>query len=211
MFTPSTNPEFKEKFAGYLRDIYTIENRFSNMLETYGEELATFKEFPEFRSKVYQCAEMCREHTSHILSRLEFYKVPPPFEAVPIEGKGKPVQFSPYISPVANCLMTVKPETLAGFATTWYTFGHFKIASYRLLTTLARTFGDREVVSLAEEHLREEIETQRWLFEHLPEIGLYNLQYDGIPVPQNAWEFARQPELVGTTGARPTFPAAPVK
>lgn len=210
MFTPNRNTEFKEKFVGYLSDVYAIENRFSNMLETYGEQLATLKEFPEFRAKVYQCAEICREHTNHILPRLEFYNVRPTIEAGPVEGKEKPLSLSPYISPVANCLTMVKPETFAGFASTLYTFGHFKIASYRMLTTLAQTFGDQEVVRLSEKHLREEIETQRWVFEHLPEIGLYNLQYDSIPVPQNAWESARQLERVGTTSTNPSFPVTPV-
>ena len=215
--TPNTNAQLKEKFVGYLTDIYTIENRFSNILESYGEQLAALKEFPEFRARVYQCAEMCREHTNHILPRLESYSVRPPVEKWPIEGKGtgkemgkeKPVQFSPYISPVAGCLTTVKPETFTGFATTLYTFLHFKISTYRVLTTLAQTFGDKEVVRLAEEHVREEIEMQRWVFERLPEIELYSLQHDGIPVPQTAWEFARQLELVGSTSTFPANPANP--
>lgn len=211
MFTPNTNPEFKGKFVGYLRDIYSIENRFNRTLESYGEQLATFKEFPEFRAKMYQCAEMCKAHANHILPRLKFYNIEPPAEAVTLEGTEKPVSFSLYISPLVNCMTMVKPETLISFATTWCAFGQFKIASYRILTTLAQTFGDEEVVRFAEEHLREEIDTQRWLFEHLPEIGLHNLQYEGIPVPQNAWGFARQLELVGTTSIYPTFPVTPAK
>lgn len=215
MSTPNANRQLKEKFAPYLMDIYAIENRFSGILASYGEQLASFKEFPEFRSKVYQWAEMCKEHTNHIVPRLASYNLRLPQETgtvgASVGDKEKGLPFSPYTSPVVDCLTTVKPETLAGFATTLYTFGNFKIASYRLLTTLAQTLGDNEVIRLAEEHLREEIEAQRWLFEHLPEIGLYNLQYEGIPVPQNAWEFAKQLELVGTTITYPTFPATPVK
>jgi ferritin-like metal-binding protein YciE len=208
--TPNTNPEFKEKFVGYLRDIYAIENQFSRTLERYADRPALFKEFPEFRSRMYKYAEMCKEHCNHIMPRLKFYNVEPSVEAAPSKGTEQPFQFSPYTSPLVNCITTSKPETLISFATTWYAFGQFKIASYRTLTTLAQTFGDQEVVRLAEEHLREGIEAQRWVFEHLPEICLYNLKYDGIPVPQSAWEFARQLEMVGTTISYSTFPATPV-
>lgn len=202
MFNPNTNPKFKENFVAYLRDIYTMESHFSQTLNSYGERLSTFKEFPEFRAKMYQCVEMCKEHTNHILPRLEFYNVRPPIKGT--EGREQSQPFSSFTSPMLRCIDMVKPETPSAFATTWYTFGHFKIASYKLLTTLARTFGDEEVVRLAEGHLREEMETQRWLFEHMPEIGLYNLQFDGIPVPQSAWEFAKQSDLVGTSADFPT-------
>lgn len=174
-----------------------MESRFSQTLESYGESLAAFKEFPEFRARVYRCAEICKEHTNQILPRLEFYNARPPM--IGGESKGKPQQFSAFTSPMLNCMDMVKPETPAGLATTWYTFGHFKIASYKLLTTLAQTFGDEEVARLSERHMHEELETQRWLFEHLPEIGLFNLQYEGIPVPQNAWEFAGHAAMVGTS------------
>jgi hypothetical protein len=47
------------------------------------------------------------------------------------------------------------------------------------------------------------------VFERLPEIELYSLQHDGIQVPQTAWEFARQLELVGSTSTYPALPALP--
>ena len=201
MFNANTNPKFKENFVAYLRDIYTMESSFSQTLESYGESLASFKEFPEFRARMYQCAEMCKEHTNHILPRLESYNVRPPIKSTEKMKQSEP--FSSFTSAILNCMTMGKPETLTGFATTWYTFSHFKIASYKLLTTLARTFGDEEVARLSERHMNEEMETQRWLYERLPEIGLYNLQHEGIPVPQNAWEFVKESELVGT---RAEFP-----
>ncbi|MBF6612495.1 MAG: ferritin-like domain-containing protein [Chloroflexi bacterium] len=199
MFNANTNPKFKENFVAYLTDIYTFESTFSKTLESYGERASAFKDFPEFRARIYQCAEMCKEHSKHLLPRLEFYNVRPSVKATDTKEQSR--TFSSFTSPILSCMDMVKPETLAGFATTWYTFGHFKIASYKLLTTLARTFGDEEVARLSERHMHEEMETQRWLFEHMPEIGLFNLQNEGIPVPQNAWAFVREPDLVGTSAA----------
>ena len=190
MFTPDTNEPLKEKLVNYIRDIYAMEDRFNYTLGQYAEQLKSFKEFPEFRAKISQHLDVCKPHVAHIAQRLNFYKVQPPT----LDDN-----FSPFMSPAVSCFTSVKPQTIAGFATTWYTMEQFKIASYRLLTTFAQAYGDTETVRFAEEHLREEIEMQRWIFAKLPEVSLYTLQHDNVTVPQTTWEFARQLELVGTT------------
>ena len=193
MFTSGTNAPgepLQEKFVNYIKDVYAMEDRFNYTLGQYSEQLKSFKEFPEFRAKISQCTDACKPHLAHIASRLNFYKVQPPT----LDDT-----FSPFMSPIVSCFTSVKPQTIAGFAATWYTMEQFKIASYRLLTTFAQAYGDTETVRVAEEHLREEVETQRWIFEKLPEVCLFSLQHENVPVPQTAWDFARQLELVGTT------------
>lgn len=119
-------------------------------------------------------------------------------------GVGNGSAFS-FTLPIARG--TLEPVSFSDYATTLYTFTQFEIAQYRMLTTMALACGDKETIRIAEEHLRTEIETQRWLFERLPEICLYSLEYEGVNVPQNSWESARQLELVGSAATFPTFSA----
>lgn len=194
MITPNNNEQLKEKFVSYIRDIYAMEDRFNNTLEQYGEQLKNFKDFPEFRSRLYKHLEMTREHTAHIGSRLQFYKVQPPT----IENT-----FTPYTSPLLSYFPMVKPTTWFSLASTWFTMEQFKIASYRCLSTLAQAYGDNDTLRFAEEHLREDIDMQNWIFGKLPEVCLYTLQFENVSVPPSAWEFVKQLEPVGTT---PSFP-----
>ena len=194
MSNSTPNEQLKEKFVNYIRDIYAMEDRSNYTLEQYGEQLKDFKEFPEFRARLYKHLEMTKEHTAHIASRLQFYKVQPPT----LDNS-----FSAYTSPLLSYFQTVKPTSWVAFASTWFTMEQFKISSYKVLSTLAQAYGDNDTVRFAEEHLREEIEMQRWIFEKLPEVCLYTLQFERVNVPPSAWEFVKQSEPVGTT---PSFP-----
>ncbi len=194
MFTSTHNEQLKEKFVNYIRDIYAVEARSNDTLEQYGEQLKNFKEFPEFRARLYKHLEACKEHMGHIRSRLQFYNVQPATLDYTV---------TPYTSPLLSYFPTVKPTTWVSLASTWLMMEHFKVASYRVLITLAQAHGDTETVRFAEDHLREEIEMQSWIYEKLPEICLYTLQFERINVPNTAWEFIRQLEPVGTT---PNFP-----
>lgn len=199
MINPGPNEQLKVKLIAYVQDVRAMETVYNRTLEQYGAQVARFKEFPEFRAKVYHHLDVTRQYPAHWEGRMRFYNAPiPPVADAPT--------FGPIMSPLMDCFRTIQPTTFIDYATTLYTFSQFNIAVYRGLTTLAQTCEDRETVRFAEEHLRTAIEFQHWLFEHLPQIYLYTLQDEGVPFPPTAWEFAKQLELVGTTTLFPTVP-----
>lgn len=198
MSNPNTSEQLKEKLVAHIQDVYVMEQEFGKMLDSFDKPITEFKRFPEFRARVLGCLDECKEHTTHMRELLDFYKV-----QVPTGRKFS----SPFFGNFITFFSTLKPVSFSDYATTLYTFTQFEIAQYRMLTTLALACGDNETIRIAEEHLRTEIETQRWLFERLPEVCLYSLEYEGVNVPQNSWESARQLELVGSAATFPTFSA----
>ena len=189
MFTGTPSELFKERFVNYLKDIYFMEYKFNEMLDLYAEGTKKFKEFPEYQEWFYKNVDTFKLDLKNIEERLTFYNVP---RELPNEF---PISFIPT---VVNYFTTVKPFTFMEYVTNFYAFGQFKIGVYRLLTTMAYAYGDKETLKIAEHNLHDNIEAQRWIFKHMPEVCLYSLQYEKIPIPPFAWEFAKELELVGT-------------
>jgi hypothetical protein len=75
--------------------------------------------------------------------------------------------------------------TLAKNARDEYTSEHLEIASYVELITLAQTVGDIDTVRTAQLNLRDEVEMQQWLIQHMSEATLKGLQQEGIQVSAN--------------------------
>lgn len=189
MFNPNPNEQLKERLLSCMRDIYVMEQEFAVTLDNYDEWLKGFKQFPEFRSKVLSFVEQSRRHATHFVERFKFYEVQPP--------NGKKA-ISLLCGNFLNVFTNFKPLSFSDYATNLYIFTQFEIAQYRMLTTLALAYGDKEMVRFAEEHLREEFEVQRWLYQYLPEICLYSLEYGGITIPTNIWDSVKQWETVGS-------------
>ncbi len=199
MFNGPTNELLKEKFLNFVQDVYLMEKTLTKPVELYTEEFKKFKEFPEFQAKMYQFNDINKQQIARIDERIKFYGKSPVVE-----------QFmpKPFVSNFVNCFTTFKPETFAAYVNNFYAIEQFKIGTYRMLTTMAQAVGDKEMLRIAELNLRENIEIERWVFEHLPEVTLYSLEFEKIPVPPTAWDFAKQLELVGITSP---FVTPPVK
>jgi ferritin-like metal-binding protein YciE len=180
----------KERFVNFVQDVFVMENMLIKPVERYTEEFKKIKNFPEFQAKMYNYIDMNKKQITRIEDRVKFYN------KQPVIGKFTPDSF---VSEFVNCFTTVRPEPFAGYVNNFYAIEHFKIGLYRLLTTMAQAVGDKETLRVAEFNLRENIEIERWVFEHIPEVCLYTLEFEKIPVPQTTWDFAKQLELVGIT------------
>jgi ferritin-like metal-binding protein YciE len=91
----------------------------------------------------------------------------------------------------------IRPESLATMARNSYATEHFDIGMYTILITTARAFGDENTVRACELNLRDEVDMQAWLAQHLPEATLLTYEKDGITIPQAAWDLARSAQTMG--------------
>jgi ferritin-like metal-binding protein YciE len=189
MFSGTTNEQLREELVTYLQNIYFVESQFTNTLEHYAEETKQFKEFPEFQATLNDYLVTAKPFVPHIAERLSFYNVQPPFQPIP----------NSYIANVVNCFTSFRPNTFAEYVVNFYAIEHFKIGIYRVLNTIAYAFNDKETLKFAEWGLRENLKVQQWVFQHIPEVCLYSFEHEGIPIPQSAWDFAKQLESMGTT------------
>jgi hypothetical protein len=110
---------------------------------------------------------------------------------------------SSFMGNTVGAVSGARTDTLAMNARDEYVTEHLEIASYTLLITTARAYGDEETVRACELNLRDEIEMQTWLAQHLPEAALLTLQQDGITIPQPAWDLAQQAQQTGVQGMFP--------
>src|SRR5262245_30706061 len=188
MFT-GTNEQIKVKLYPYMQDTYFMEREFINLFDTYYEEIRKFNVPPEFLEKFYSYLTLNKEMLVLFENRLHYYELP--LVTKPVTNTLFPTMI--------NFFTTLKPTTFVEYVTILYTFEHFKISLYRELTVLARVFGDKDTLFVAEKFLYENIEFQRWFFEHIPEATLFTLEYEKVPVPRTVWEFAKELELVSIT------------
>ena len=174
--------KLRTKLIAYLQDMYALENQ---IVETLEKHAGQAKDDPEAQARIKEHLEATKLHRSRMEERLTAYG------EQPSTVKGA-------ISNVMGAAMGagggVRPEALARDLRDEYVTEHLEIASYTLLIAMARAYGDQETVRAAELNLRDEFEMQRWLVLHLPEGALLALQQEGITIPPDAWQFARQVE-----------------
>ncbi len=183
----------RDKLLDQLDDVYSMENQ---MVEALEKQVDQTKDFPTVQAKIRQHLAETEQHRQRIEGRLSAYNKKPPA----IKG-----MLSGIMGNIQGLRSGVRGDALAQTARDDYMLEHFEIASYTLLITLARAFGDEETVRACELNLRDEVAMQQWLAQHLPEAELLSLQKDGITIPQQAWQFAQQTQTTGIQGLL-TFP-----
>ncbi len=195
MYTSTRSDQLKFKLLPYIERAYVMESHMLKMLEQHADQFANF---PDVHAKLSHYVEETEHHLAHMEQLLKAYNEQPPVVHVTAPFsflKGTPI----------GAIEEVLPNTLTRNLFDAYFFTHFEIATFTLLDTMARVFGDERSIFVAEEIVIDKSEMQRWLLENLPEITLRSLDQEGISVPQNAWEFAKEPQAINLVGTITSF------
>jgi ferritin-like metal-binding protein YciE len=177
----------QEKLVDYIEDAYAMEHQIVEVLQ---KQVNQTKDFPNVQTRIREHLAATEQHQQRMESRLKAYNKTP---------SGLKSAISNLMGNIAGMLAGARSDALAMTARDDYMIEHMEIASYALLITIARAAGDEETVRACELNLRDEIEMQSWLAQHLPEAALLSLQQDGITIPQQARDLAQRAQTTGIT------------
>jgi ferritin-like metal-binding protein YciE len=184
--------KLKDKLVKYIEDAYTMEHQIVQTLQRHVDQA---KDFPTVQQRLREHLAATEQHKQRMEARLKAFGKSP---------SGLKEALSGFMGTTIGAVSDTRSDTLAMNARDEYVTEHLEIAAYTLLITAARAFGDEETVRACELNLRDEIDMQTWLAQHLPEAALLTLQQDGITIPQTAWDLSR---LAQSGGVRAMFPA----
>ncbi|GAC1454865.1 MAG: hypothetical protein PVSMB4_15430 [Ktedonobacterales bacterium] len=184
----SNDTPLQEKLVKYIEDAYALETQ---IVETLQKHVEQAQDFPNVQAKIRQHLAETEQHRQRMADRLAAYNKKPSA----IKGA-----LSSVMGNTVGVVSGTRTDVLAMNARDEYVTEHLEIASYTLLITTARAFGDEQTVRACELNLRDEIAMQQWLAQHLPEAALLSLQQDGITIPQPAWQLAQQAQTSGIAG-----------
>jgi ferritin-like metal-binding protein YciE len=185
---PQHDDKLHDKLIHYLEDAYGMENQ---LVEALQKQVEQTKDYPTVQTKVRQHLTATEQHRQRIEGRLNAYNKKPSA----IKG-----MLSGLMGNTQGVMGGTRSDALAMTSRDDYVAEHFEIGTYTLLITLARIVGDEDTVRVCELNLRDDVEMQQWLAQHLPEALLLSLQEDGITIPQPAWQFAQQAQTMGIQG-----------
>jgi ferritin-like metal-binding protein YciE len=185
--------KLRDKLVKYIEDAYAMENQIIQTLQRHVDQA---KDVPTVQSHIREHLAATEQHKQRMEARLKAYGKSP---------SGMKEALSSFMGNTAGAMSGARSDTLAMNARDEYVTEHLEIAAYTLLITTARALGDEDTVRACELNLRDEIEMQSWLAQHLPEAALLTLQQDGITIPQQAWDLAQRAQ---TAGAQAMFPPA---
>jgi ferritin-like metal-binding protein YciE len=180
--------KLQDKLVTYIEDAYAMENQ---IVEALQKQMEQTRDVPTVQARIRQHLAATEQHRQRMESRLAAY------DKRPSAVKGF---LSNIMGNTQGVMSGARADALAMTARDDYMIEHFEIAAYTLLITTARAFGDEETVRACELNLRDEIDMQTWLAQHLPEAALLSLRQDGITVPQAAWDVVRQAQTSGIAG-----------
>ena len=183
--------KLKDKLVKYIEDAYAMEHQRVQTLERHVDQA---KAFPTIQQRLREHLAVTEQHKQRMEARLRTYGKSP---------SGLKEALSEIMGSTAGVVASARPDTLTMTARDEYVAEHMEVASYTLLITTARAYGDEETVRACELNLRDEIAMQAWLAQHLPEAALISLQQDGITIPQSAWDLSK---LAQSSGVQAMFP-----
>jgi ferritin-like metal-binding protein YciE len=186
-----TDEKLKDKLVKYIEDAYAMEHQIVQTLQRHVDQA---KDFPTVQQRIREHLAATEQHKQRMEDRMKAYGKSP---------SGMKEALSGFMGTTIGAMGGSRTDTLAMDARDEYVTEHLEISSYTLLITIARAYGDEETVRACELNLRDEIEMQSWLAQHLPEAALLSLQQDGITIPQAAWDLAKQAQ---NTGVQAMFP-----
>lgn len=187
--------KLKDKLVKYIEDAYTMENQIVQTLQRHVDQA---KDFPNIQARIREHLAATEQHRTRMEQCLKSYGKSP---------SGLKGALSSFMGNTMGAMGAARTDTLAMDARDEYVTEHLEIATYTMLITTARAYGDEETVRACELNLRDEIEMQTWLAQHLPEAALLSLQQDGITIPQQAWDLAQQAQRMGVQGMFPATDA----
>lgn len=191
--------KLQEKLVKYLEDAYSMENQ---IVEALQKQVNQTSEFPIIQARIRRHLAETEQHRQRMEARLAAYNKKPSA----IKGA-----LSTMMGNVQGLTAGTRTDPLAMAARDDYMIEHLEIGSYMMLITMARAFGDEETVRACEMNLRDEVEMQAWLAQHLPEATLLSLEQDGITIPQTAWALAKSAQASGIEGMFPAPGAQPTQ
>lgn len=180
--------KLQDKLVKYIEDAYSMENQLVEALE---KQVSLTSEFPTIQVRIRQHLAETEQHRQRMEARLAAYNKKP--SAV----KGA---LSAFMGTTQGFVSGTRADPLAMAVRDDYMIEHLAIGSYTMLITIARAFGDEETVRACELNLRDEVEMQAWLAQHLPEATLRSLEKDGITIPRTAWALAQAAQAAGIHG-----------
>jgi ferritin-like metal-binding protein YciE len=187
-----TDDKLKDKLVKYIEDAYTMENQIVQTLQRHVDQA---KDFPNVQAHIREHLAATEQHRQRMEQCLKSHGKSP---------SGIKEALSSFMGSTTGAVSGARTDTLAMNVRDDYVTEHLEIATYTLLITMARAYGDEETVRACELNLRDEIEMQSWLAQYLPEAALLTLQQDGITIPQQAWDLARRAQA---TSVQAIFPA----
>lgn len=191
----ATDTKLQEKLVKYIEDAYAMENQIIQTLQRHVDQA---KDFPTVQSRVREHLAATEQHKQRMEARLKAYGKSP---------SNIKEALSSFMGSTVGAMSGTRTDTLAMNARDEYVTEHLEIAAYTLLITAARALGDEETVRACELNLRDEIDMQTWLAQHLPEAALLTLQQDGITIPQQAWDLSQQAQSMGMQAMFPATDA----
>jgi ferritin-like metal-binding protein YciE len=177
--------KLQDKLVTYIEDAYAMEHQ---IMEALQKQVNLTKDFPNVQARIREHLAATEQHQQRMESRLKAYNKTP---------SGLKSAISNLMGNTMGMMAGTRTDPLAMTARDDYVIEHMEIASYAFLITLARVAGDEETVRACELNLRDEIEMQSWLAQHLPEAALLSLQQDGITIPQQGWDLAQHAQSTG--------------
>ncbi len=156
-----------------LEDTYALESHLVQVLEDHAKDA---QDIPQIRQKIEQHLRETEMHRDRMEQRLNAL------------GAGKPGMksgVSGLMGQIMGAISGGRTHELTKNARDEYASEHLEIATYNKLITIAQAVGDQETVRAAELNLRDEVNMQQWLIQHMPEVTLMELQRDGVQVSQN--------------------------
>lgn len=167
------NEDGRRLLVKCLEDVYALESHLVQVLEDHAKDA---QDVPQVRQKIEQHLRETELHRDRIEQRLNAL------------GGSKP-GFKAAVTNVMGQVMGAaaggRANVLAKNARDEYASEQMEIGSYVELITLAQALGDQDTVRTAQLNLRDEMEMQQWLIQHLPEVTVLGLQREGVQVAGN--------------------------
>jgi ferritin-like metal-binding protein YciE len=188
-----TDTTGRKQLIDCIEDVYALESHLVEVLEDHAKDA---QNVPQVRQKIEQHLRETELHRDRMEQRLN---------ALGGSKPGMKGGVSGIMGQLLGAISGARTHELAKNACDDYASEHLEIASYNKLITIAQSVGDQETVRAAELNLRDEVNMQQWLIQHIPEVTLMELQRDGVQVNQNVLPVVQNTFAnlgIGTSGAQ---------
>ncbi|HEY7125011.1 MAG TPA: DUF892 family protein [Ktedonobacterales bacterium] len=162
----------RKQLIDCLEDTYALESHLVQVLNDHAKDA---QDVPQMRQKIEQHLRETEMHRDRIEQRLNAL------------GTGKPAMkggMSGLMGQLMGAISGGRTHELTKNVCDEYASEQLEIATYSKLITIAHAVGDQETVRAAELNLRDEVNMEQWLIQHIPEATLIELQRDGVQVNQ---------------------------
>ena len=181
----------RRQLVKYIEDTYALESHLVQVLSDHAKDA---QDEPMIRQKIEQHLRETELHRDRLEQRLN---------ALGENKPGMKTSISNILGQMMGSIAGSRGTGLAKNTRDEYVSEQMEIAQYLQLITVAQAMGDMDTVRVAQLNLRDEMNMQQWLVQHIPEATLRSLEREGVQLPagamQNAQNVVSEAGL-GTTG-----------